>query len=74
MKKMVLQVTIEDEKSKRKALKAVATVEGVDSVAVDMKQKKITVIGEADPVFVTLRLRKYGFCCAELISVGPHNV
>ncbi|GLJ10202.1 hypothetical protein SUGI_0123940 [Cryptomeria japonica] len=71
MKKMVLQLTIEDEKRKRKALKVVAAVEGVDSVAVDMKEKKMTVIGEADPVFVTARLRKFGFNFAELQSVGP---
>ncbi|GLJ10213.1 hypothetical protein SUGI_0124170 [Cryptomeria japonica] len=71
MKKMVLKVTIEDEKRKRKALKVVAEVEGVDSVAVEMKDNKITVIGEADPVSVAGRLRKFGFGNAELLSVGP---
>ncbi|GLJ10211.1 hypothetical protein SUGI_0124130 [Cryptomeria japonica] len=71
MKKMVLKVTIEDEKSKRKAFKVVAGVEGVDSVAVDMKEKKITVIGDADPVNVTAKLRKSGFGFADLLSVGP---
>ncbi|XP_057842354.1 heavy metal-associated isoprenylated plant protein 13 [Cryptomeria japonica] len=69
MKKMVLQLTIENEKRKRKALKVVAKVEGVDSVAVDMDEKKMTVIGEVDPVNVTTKLRKSGFCFAELMSV-----
>jgi len=71
MKKMVLKLVIEDERSKRKAMKAIAGVEGVESVAVDMKEKKITVIGEADPVFLTVKLRKFGFGFTELLSVGP---
>lgn len=69
MKKMVLKVSIEDERSKRRVMQIVAGVEGVESVAVDMKEKKITVIGEADPVEVTIKLRKFGF--TELLSVGP---
>ncbi|GLJ10206.1 hypothetical protein SUGI_0124080 [Cryptomeria japonica] len=69
MKKMVLQLTIENEKSKRKALKVVAKVEGVDSVAVDMETKKMTVTGKADPVNVTSKLRKSGFSHAQLLSV-----
>ncbi|KAH9306027.1 hypothetical protein KI387_010431 [Taxus chinensis] len=66
---MVLKVSIEDEKSKRRALEAVAGVQGVDSVAIDMKENKITVIGEADPVYLTAKLRKFGH--TELLSVGP---
>lgn len=42
---------------------------GVDSVAVDMKENKITVIGDADPVYLTSKLRKFGR--TELLSVGP---
>lgn len=38
-------------------------------MTVDMKEKKITVIGEADPVYLTSKLRKFGQ--AELLSVGP---
>ncbi|XP_059069640.1 disease resistance protein TAO1 isoform X2 [Cryptomeria japonica] len=69
--KMVLKLPIEDEKRKRKALKVVAVVEGVDSVAVDMKEKTMTVIGEADPLFIASRLREFGFNFVELQSVGP---
>jgi len=69
MKKMVLKVAIDDEKSKRRVMQTVAGVEGVESVSVDMKEKKITVIGEADPVSLTIKLRKFGF--TELLSVGP---
>eukprot|EP01018_Ginkgo_biloba_P027496 Gb_25183 [translate_table: standard] len=69
MKKMVLKVEIQDSKSKSRALQAVAGVQGVDSVSIDMKEKKITVIGEADPVFLTAKLRKFGY--TDLLSVGP---
>ncbi|XP_057856496.2 heavy metal-associated isoprenylated plant protein 39-like [Cryptomeria japonica] len=69
MKKIVLKLSIEDENSKKKALKQVARVHGVDSVAVDMKEKKITVIGDVDPVCLASKLRKFGF--ADLLSVGP---
>jgi len=71
MKKMVLKVAIEDEKRKRRAMRAVAAVEGVESVTVDMKERKITVIGEADPVDVAKKLMKLGF--TELLSVGSAN-
>lgn len=42
---------------------------GVESVSVDMKENKITVTGEADPVHLAMKLRKFGF--TELLSVGP---
>ncbi|KAH9306034.1 hypothetical protein KI387_010438, partial [Taxus chinensis] len=68
--KIVLRLAIEDDKRKRKALKAAAGVHGVDSVAVDMKEKRITVIGDVDPVYLTSKLKKKGF--AELlVIVGP---
>ncbi|XP_057845888.1 heavy metal-associated isoprenylated plant protein 39 isoform X2 [Cryptomeria japonica] len=43
--------------------------EGVDSVQVDMKEQKITVIGDADPVSITKKLRKLGR--SEILSFGP---
>ncbi|GLJ10186.1 hypothetical protein SUGI_0123640 [Cryptomeria japonica] len=69
MKKMVLKLRMEDEKRKKKAIKAIARIEGVDSVAVDMTEDKITVEGDADPVCVTDKLRKIGY--TELLSFGP---
>lgn len=50
-------------------MKTVAGIKGVDSIAFDEKDTKITVIGEADPVCLTASLRKFGF--ADLVSVGP---
>jgi hypothetical protein len=69
MKKIVLKASIGDEKCKKRVVQTVAGVEGVESVAMDMKEMKITVIGEADPVDVATKLRKFGY--AELLSVGP---
>ncbi|GLJ10184.1 hypothetical protein SUGI_0123620 [Cryptomeria japonica] len=43
--------------------------EGVDSVAVDRTENKITIEGAADPVSVTNKLRRFGY--TELLSLGP---
>eukprot|EP01018_Ginkgo_biloba_P028644 Gb_34631 [translate_table: standard] len=69
MKKTVFKLEIHCEKCKKKAMKATAGIEGVDSVSIDAKEKKITVIGGADPVRLTQKLRKLG--STELLSVGP---
>lgn len=42
---------------------------GVESVSVDMKDKKITLTGDIDPVSVVGKLRK--LCHTEIVSVGP---
>jgi len=36
-----------------------------------MKERKLTVIGEADPIFLTVKLRKFGF--TELLSVSSEK-
>lgn len=68
-KKIVLKVGLNCEKCKRKVMKIVAGIEGVDSIAFDDKDNKVTVIGNADPVGLTDSLRKIG--SADLVSVGP---
>nr|ABR17371.1 unknown [Picea sitchensis] len=68
-KKIVLKVGIDCEKCKRKAMKTVAGIEGVDSITFDEKDNKITVIGDADPVCLTASLRR--FVSTDLVSVGP---
>lgn len=67
MKKMVFKSTMGDERSRAKAMKAVVEC-GVDSVTADMKEGKITVVGEADPVRLAKKLRKLGYI-TELLSV-----
>ncbi|GFQ05826.1 putative late blight resistance protein homolog r1b-12 [Phtheirospermum japonicum] len=67
--KMVVRVDVHDEKEKQKAMKAVSSLTGIESLAVDMKERKITVIGDVDPVQVVGKLRKYWH--TELLTVGP---
>ena len=42
---------------------------GVDSISMDMKDKKLTVTGDIDPVDVVNKLRK--LCSTDIVSVGP---
>ncbi|KAI3792389.1 hypothetical protein L2E82_06266 [Cichorium intybus] len=68
-KKVVIKVEVHDGKQKRKVLKAVSSLSGIDSLSIDMKDQKLTVIGVADPICILHKVRKYGH--AELLTVGP---
>ncbi|CAK7338740.1 unnamed protein product [Dovyalis caffra] len=47
----------------------VSTLAGVESISVDMKDKKLTVVGEIDAAKLVNKLRK--LCHADIITVGP---
>ncbi|KAL0290729.1 UNVERIFIED_CONTAM: Heavy metal-associated isoprenylated plant protein 39 [Sesamum calycinum] len=68
-KKLVLNLEVRDQKQKEKAMKAIAGLSGIESLAIDMKEKKLTVVGEMDPVQVVVKLRKRWH--TDILTVGP---
>ncbi|KAL5727533.1 hypothetical protein ACHQM5_000717 [Ranunculus cassubicifolius] len=69
-KKLILKLlAMADTKTKQKAMEAVTDIQGVDSILADTKERKLTIVGEMDPVQIVLKLKKIGN--AEIISLGP---
>ncbi|KAG0476128.1 hypothetical protein HPP92_012969 [Vanilla planifolia] len=67
--KLVAKLDLHCDRDKRKVFKKLSCFSGIDSIAVDMKEKKLTVVGTADLVKVVCKLRK---CWdVEMVSVGP---
>ncbi|XP_062217064.1 heavy metal-associated isoprenylated plant protein 39-like isoform X2 [Phragmites australis] len=68
--KVVLRVpTMTDDKTKQKAFEAVADIYGIDSIAADLKDGKMTIIGDMDTVAIAKKLKKLGKI--DIVSVGP---
>ncbi|KAK3189172.1 hypothetical protein Dsin_028733 [Dipteronia sinensis] len=58
------------DKGKKKAMKAVSRLSGVESVSINSDNQKFTAIGAGiDAVLVVSKLRK--IFCTEILSVGP---
>ncbi|XP_047983635.1 heavy metal-associated isoprenylated plant protein 39-like isoform X2 [Salvia hispanica] len=69
--KFVLNLDLQNDKDQqRRALKTISTLSGIDEISIDLKGKKLTVIGTVDPVSVVSKLRKKSWP-AQIISVGP---
>ncbi|XP_042439889.1 heavy metal-associated isoprenylated plant protein 39-like isoform X2 [Zingiber officinale] len=69
MKKIVLNLDINDAKEKQKAMKVVSSLPGIDSIGIDVNEKKMTVVGSVDPVSLVMKLRKSRH--TDILSVGP---
>ncbi|KAL7588765.1 hypothetical protein Lser_V15G37385 [Lactuca serriola] len=67
--KVVVKVGVHNEREKRRAMKAAISLAGIESVAMNMHDKKMTLIRDMDPVDTVRKLRK--ICNAELVTVGP---
>ncbi|KAF8410567.1 hypothetical protein HHK36_003098 [Tetracentron sinense] len=70
VQRTVLKVDISCQKCKKKLLRAVSGLEGVDKIEVDVAKSTLTVTGDADPYEVIVRTRKTGKV-SEVMSVGP---
>ncbi|KZV17534.1 hypothetical protein F511_34456 [Dorcoceras hygrometricum] len=67
--KVVLKLDLADEKIRKKAMKNISGISGIESIAMDSKDKKLTITGDIDAVSVVAKLRK--LCHAEIVTVGP---
>ncbi|CAH2048257.1 unnamed protein product [Thlaspi arvense] len=72
MKKMVVMMHVNDERSKEKIIRTVAKYPGITTITMDSNDGKLTVIGELDVTRILGKLeRRWG--TAELATFGPYD-
>lgn len=57
-------------KCQQKVMQLVSAVEGITSIVLDPPKNTVTVIGQADPVKIINKVRKFSRT-AEIMSIGP---
>ncbi|CAN6850921.1 unnamed protein product [Brassica oleracea] len=67
LQKSVLQLSVHEERIRKKVWATVSKFSGVTSIAMDDKTGKMTVVGEVDVPVIVKKLRK--ICNAELVTV-----
>ncbi|XP_008241718.1 PREDICTED: uncharacterized protein LOC103340122 [Prunus mume] len=70
VQRTVLKVDISCLKCKKKLIKAVSGLKGVDKVEADAAKGTLTVTGDCDPYEIIVRTRKVGKF-VEVVSIGP---
>ncbi|KAM0010242.1 putative heavy metal-associated domain, HMA, heavy metal-associated domain superfamily [Helianthus debilis subsp. tardiflorus] len=66
--KVVMKLNIHDNDCKRKILKAVSGLLGIDSLTFEMKDSTLTIVGDVDAVKITNKLKKWN---AFIHTLGP---
>ncbi|XP_004512072.1 heavy metal-associated isoprenylated plant protein 2-like [Cicer arietinum] len=70
VQKTVLKVDIDCLKCKKKLIKTVSSLQGIDKIEADEGKGTLTVTGNADPYEIIVRIRK-AVKHAEVVSIGP---
>lgn len=65
----MLSVELLCSKCRQKVMKLIATIEGITSIILDPSKNTVTVIGEADPVAIIKKVRKFRKT-ATFVSIG----
>ncbi|RXH91169.1 hypothetical protein DVH24_020192 [Malus domestica] len=68
--KTVVSVELLCSKCRKKVMKLIATVEGITSIVLDPSKNTVTVTGDADPVKIIGKVRKFRKN-AMVVSIGP---
>ncbi|XP_042022947.1 heavy metal-associated isoprenylated plant protein 39-like [Salvia splendens] len=71
-KKMVLKLGVHDGKEKRKALRSVSSLSGIESLSMDMKEKKLTVVEAVDPIEIVGKLKQH--CRVKLVTTRSWKI
>ncbi|KAJ9540746.1 hypothetical protein OSB04_027252 [Centaurea solstitialis] len=70
VQRTVLKVQLSCEKCKKKILRSVSGLQGVDKIEIDGAKGTVTVTGDADPYEIILRTKKAGKF-VEVVTIGP---